>query len=311
MKIKFSDDLSQQEIYAVGTELATVMGYDKDENGKRIYSHPDTQQELVTILNNPVLMTDRYKIMQIADYPKRIATEILQTKAERILEYDWFTMKWNNSNQYPGMWFPSIDTVFLCSCLQQEDFSSAKKIAEIWSWPGFIWKYIKYKHPTVESLLLNDINPSAQKYFEETNQDPQAKFLLQDGKELLNQEKFDFVFCNPPYVPRPKSIDDNPYEWLSLVIHMLTSIKSFLNQWGSLVLALPNLVDEILQPFMDEQEMKIEELWRKEVPLKVSNILMNKERLSYLTEQAWLKEEEKDGYKYRQTIKIIKFTPKQ
>jgi uncharacterized membrane protein YjjP (DUF1212 family) len=66
-----------------------------------VYSYPDTQEELVTILQNPVLMTDLYKIMQIQDISQRIAVEILQTKAERVLEYDGFMMKWSNSNQYP------------------------------------------------------------------------------------------------------------------------------------------------------------------------------------------------------------------
>jgi methylase of polypeptide subunit release factors len=61
-------------------------------------------------------------------------------------------------------------------------------------------------------MVLNDINPSAQKYFEETNEDPQIQFVLEDGKELLKSQKFDLIISNPPYIPRPKSIDDNPYE---------------------------------------------------------------------------------------------------
>jgi hypothetical protein len=77
------------------------MGHDKDTEGKRRYTHPETEEELVAVLKNPVLMTDWYKIMQIQDITKRIAVEILQTKAERILEYDGFSMKWSNASQYP------------------------------------------------------------------------------------------------------------------------------------------------------------------------------------------------------------------
>lgn len=310
MKIEFSKDLSEQKIYAVGIELATVMGQDKDKEGKRIYAHPETQQELVTTLENPILMTDRYKIMQISDYKTRIATEILQSKAERILEYDGFSMKWNNSNQYPWMRFPSIDTVFFCSCLQQIDLSQTKKIIEIWSGPGFIGKYIKHSYPSIEKLILNDINPSALEYFNETNTDPQTQFILKDGKQVLQQETFDLIVSNPPYIPRPQSIDDNPYEGLSLVIDMITNLKNNLNPGGSMILVLPNLAEEVLQPFINSNEIIMEELGSKEVPLKVSNILMNKEWLEYLIQHKGLKQEYKLGYEYWQTIKVYKFSIK-
>jgi hypothetical protein len=75
-----------------------------------------------------------------------------------------------------------------------------------------------------------------------------------------------------------------------------------------MVLVLPNLAEETLKPFLTNPSLKVEELGQKEVPLKVSNILQNKERIKYLTEEKGLKKELKDGYEYWQTIKVMKFS---
>jgi hypothetical protein len=52
-----------------------------------------------------------------------------------------------------------------------------------------------------------------------------------------------------------------------------------------MILVLPNLAQDVLDPVLDNDVIKVEELGAKEVPLKVSNILMNKEWLKYLVDQ--------------------------
>jgi hypothetical protein len=41
-----------------------------------------------------------------------------------------------------------------------------------------------------------------------------------------------------------------------------------------------------------------------EVPMKVFNVLNNKEWLDYLINEKWLKKEMRDGHEYRQTLYI-------
>ena len=308
MKRIFTNDLSEQHIYAEGIELATVMWKDMDADGNRIF-YTGTETELVAVLKNPVLMTDLHKISQIEDYIKKVAVEILYSKAERGVEFDGFSMKWNNSNQYPRMWFPSIDTLFFCSWIRDLDFSDVKRIAEIGSGPGFIGQYVATKSPSLQELWLNDINPSAEKYFGDINEDSRANFVLQDGKEFLQQqETFDVVVCNPPYLPRPKSIDDNAYEGLSLVEYLISNCKSFLTSHGRLFIVLPTFAESSLSHALSHPEIEVKLLGEKEVPLKVSTVLNNPEWMKYLLSK-WLKKEMKQGHEYWQTIKLFQITP--
>ena len=68
------------------------------------------------------------------------------------------------------------------------------------------------KNQNLNKVVLNDINPNAEKYFNDQYIDPRFSFHLGDAKEYMESQKFDIIASNPPYIPRPKSIDDNPYE---------------------------------------------------------------------------------------------------
>ncbi|USN54471.1 MAG: methyltransferase [Candidatus Peribacteria bacterium] len=59
-----------------------------------------------------------------------------------------------------------------------------------------------------------DINPDALLSWEKNIQDERANFVIGDVHEILGEadQVYDLVISNPPYVPRPQSIDDNPYE---------------------------------------------------------------------------------------------------
>jgi hypothetical protein len=71
MKFSFDSNLSHQDIYATGPELAETMSKDRDAEGNRIYEYPYTQEQFVTSIENPVLMTDDYKFFHIKDYIAR------------------------------------------------------------------------------------------------------------------------------------------------------------------------------------------------------------------------------------------------
>lgn len=86
---KFSTDLSTQEIYANGDELALFCGKDRDEKGNKIYTYPETTKELIAVLKNPVLVSDDEAInAQIRDYAKKITARRLINVDKKTTEYD-------------------------------------------------------------------------------------------------------------------------------------------------------------------------------------------------------------------------------
>lgn len=298
---KFAPDLSKDSIYAQGKELATIMAKDKDEHGNRVYTHSKDKTKHVADLPYPVLVTDRYKINQIPDYIQRETVHTLYDSPFITVEYDDVRMDFEK-NRYPGVRSPSIDTLFFCKTLKDGDFKDYSSMIEVGSGPWFIAKYMGEKNPNLEKIVLNDINEHAESYFNDHYVDPRFSFHLGDAKKYMESQKFDIIASNPPYIPRPQSIDDNPYEGLSLPIYLIQNIDKILNDWWKLFLNLSSLSFPIMDEFLNNPDVKVRKLDRMEVPLKVFNVLNNKERLEYLIKEKWLKKEMRDGHEYRQTL---------
>ena len=301
MKFSFNKELSKQEIYATWPELAETMWHDKDENGNRIYSYPHTEEQLVASLDNPVLMTDNEKISKLKDYITKETIRLLLQKPMRIVEYDWTRMEFEQWKYY-WVWSPNIDTLLVCRAIKDLDFDSVKSLIEVWSWPWFIAKYIWNKSANIEEIVMNDINENAKKYFDDTNNDPRAKFVLWDAKRYLEGKHFDLIVCNPPYIPRPNAIEDNAYEWLELLIYLIRNFHK------ELIINVSSLADDIINPVLENCWVNVEVLDEMSVPLKVGNVLNNKERLDFLVNKKWLKKEERDGHFYRQNLRILRLT---
>ncbi len=299
MKFKFDRELKTQEIYATGPELAETMWHDRDEYGNRIYEYPHAQEEFVAKIENPVLMTDDWKFFNINDYKARQTVQLLLRKPMTIVEYDGLGMEFEQG-KYHGVWSPNIDTLLFCRAIKDLDYSNVNSLLEAGSWPGFIAKYIGSKWKNIKRIVMGDINENAKKYFDDSNNDPRAEFILEDIKKYLEWRFFDLIVCNPPYIPRPKAIEDNAYEWLEMLIYLIKNFKK------TLIINVSNLADDIINPILEESWAKIEKLDDMEVPLKVWNVLNNKEWMEYLINEKWLKEDYHDGHLYWQKLRILK-----
>jgi len=129
--------------------------------------------------------------------------------------------------------------------------------------------------------------------------------LVEMGKEIRRRKrKFDIVISNPPYVPRPRSIDDNPYEGIHLLYHLVHEGQKYLNDGGVLITNVSSLAWEII--FKRKPKMKMRILARIRVPLKVNNILNSPTWLSYLKKRG-LRKRMRRGYEYWHTINILAF----
>jgi methylase of polypeptide subunit release factors len=98
----------------------------------------------------------------------------------------------------------------------------------------------------------------------------------------LEDKRFDIIASNPPYIPRQESIDDNAYEGLSLPIYLIQNIDKILTDNGKLFLNLSSLSFPSMQQFLDNPDIIVKQLDSMEVPMKVFNVLNNKEWLDYL-----------------------------
>ncbi|HEY4483281.1 MAG TPA: methyltransferase [Candidatus Paceibacterota bacterium] len=304
MILEFSPELDKQSVYAHGDELASVLALDRDADGNRIYSHDTNSTRHVADIANPVLVTDSYKITSTLPGTVRDTVFTLYSSPLRVTKYDGLELGFIQ-NQYPGVWGPSIDTLLFCKALRMMKLDGVKSAVEIGAGSGFISKYVLHKYPNVEEVALVDINPAAKICWEENLKSDKARFHIQNGQEFLADRTTDLLMCNPPYIPRPKSIDDNPYEGIGLLVHLIQNAKKFLNPGGTLLTNFSSLSRDIVEPEVAKRGLTIETIASMRVPLKVMNVLNNPEWMKYL-EARGLKKENQDGYDYWHTIEIVK-----
>ncbi|HRS42892.1 MAG TPA: methyltransferase [Candidatus Diapherotrites archaeon] len=301
MILKFSKDLKKQEIFANGNELAAILAKDRDEKGNRKYTWPDDVTQHVVTIDNPVLVTDNYRICQF-EPTLRDTIFALYSSPVKITEYNGTRIEFNQ-NKNPGVWGPSIDTLFLCLSLEKIKKENIKSAIEVGSGSGFVSKYIVDQFYNLETIELIDFNPKAIESSKEAINNSKAKYIVGDALKYIKEtnNKYDLVICNPPYIPRPKSVDDNPYEGVELLTKLIGLSDKLLSTNGSLVINLSNLCSK--QPLMDIQKkgFVVLELEKMTVPLKVFNVLNNKEWLEFLLERG-LHKEYKNGYEYWHSI---------
>lgn len=300
MIIEISPDLKSQKIYANGNELASIMGKDRI-NGRRVLTYPLTKKEFVCEFKNPVLLTDSYELGKLPP-TLRDTLFALYNSRPRIVEYDKVSVLWNE--KYKTVWCPSIDTILFAKALRKikKKLKKVKTAIEIGCGSGFLSKYLLEKNKNIKSIVINDLNSDAILCAKDNIQDKRAIFKTGNGLELIKDKKFDLIICNPPYVPRPNSIHDNPYEGVELLNHFLNKAQDYLNPNGILITNISNLCEALV--LKDKPFLKLISLEKMRVPLKVNNILNNKKWLNYL-KKLGLKKDYKRGYEYWQEINIV------
>ena len=306
MIIKFDRNLSTQEIYANGEELASTMGMDRDSEGNKIYTYPETEKILVAKIKNPVLMTDIHKIASMEPSIRDTIMQLLKSNTT-ITEYDGTALKFEQ-NKYPGLWGPNIDTIMMCRALHEVDLSATKLFAEAGAGSGFITKYVLENNESIERALAIDINAYSGKCIENNIQDSRLEFRNEDAKATLENNKIDTLICNPPYILRPNSVEDNAYEGLELFKYLIEKSDSYLSKKGMIISNISSISEKEALEICKNHE--VETLHSMEVPLKVTNIYNNKEWLKFLLGKTGLREEHKHGYPYWHTISAVKITKK-
>ncbi len=308
MLIKLSPDIDSLTVSADGLESTTILGFAEQQ--------PKPVE--VATLDKPVLLTDVHKINQLPSNV-RDAVFALYQSYPRTVEYDGVSVSWSPTN-YPRVWCPSIDTIFLARGLKPY-LGEITSAAEIGTGSGFIIKYILTHAPKLESGVASDINIEAVRCATDALSDEpdrhKISFVLPDSNSssLELSGKFDLIVTNPPYIPRPGANIDNPYEGLNLVYQLSQEAKDMLNPGGQIIMNLSSLAgDEPLSWFTDNG-WNVEALETMRVPLKVNNVTSGVSEES----QRWLKyletkgnleidEGESDGYRFWHTLRLYRIT---
>ena len=306
MFTKISQNLKTQEIWANGVELASIMGHDRNKK-RRILTFPESEKELVHTFKNPVLLTDNYKIGQLKPEIRDTIFSLFSNKP-RIVEYDNVSVRSDES--HINVWCPSIDTILFAKALSKlfNKKNNYQSVLEIGCGSGFLSKYALAKSKTIKSLLIIDINKYAIKCAMDNINDKRALFYTGDGLKKIKNGKFDLMICNPPYVPRQSSIDDNPYEGVSVLNYLIHEGQKHLNKNGVIITNISSLCWDIV--LKQKPTLKMTILEKMEVPLKVNNIMNNKKWLNYLLQKRHLQKKSKKGYNYWQKIYIVKLENK-
>jgi len=316
MLMKISPDLTKQEIWAEGNELVTILGKNRNEKGERIHTRENWEKQLVAEIMNPVILTDINTIVKL-EPTKRDTVFALYQSYPRTVEYDGVSVTWD-PRIHIDVWGPSMDTIVVANAM-----GTAKDVlthdvhtaVEIGCGSGFLGKYVLYKCNNLRKLHLVDINryavKCAQDNVERRHEDQIVSFSKGDGRKLAG-EKYDLAICNAPYVIRPKSICDNPFEGIDLLYDMIVSGKNYLNDRGRLILTTSSLCERIKNKAIKEAReigslASVDVIGTKRMPLKVNSVLNDPEWMTYLYENG-LKRKLENGYEHWHVVSVLKLT---
>ncbi|MCB9359282.1 methyltransferase [Candidatus Woesearchaeota archaeon] len=328
MRMVFDKEMETQEIWAVGNELARWFGHD----GKTArYTLDDSHMEHIVTFHDPVLVTDNALIARLADsrpgpftisnYAKergitgsmlRDSVNRLMEVPRRIIEYDGTVMDFDQSRYDGGtpetqVWGPSYDTLFLCKALGMIDLGNAKNAAELGAGSGFVSMYLMDHLPDLERMVSIDrMALSYQCMLDMKKQGNYNKWdpVAADAMDYLKGKNFDLLVCNPPYIRRPKSIDDNPYEGIGMIADLIENSDELLNDGGRLVINISSLSGDLPYELLDVYGRDFSEVLKKEVPLKVFRVTNDPEWREYLIEHG-LDTQSRRGHDYWQEIKVL------
>lgn len=301
----FEPDLSRVDIFGNGDELAQILGKDRDQKGQRVRSYPETEFIYYASLTNPVLVTDKHKI-SLLDPIKRDTVDALYSRDIKITHYNNTSLRFDE-RKYVDVWGPSIDTLLFCRGLNKIDLDRVYNAIEIGCGSGFITKHVINIANNLKQITAIDLNAYSELCVNDNIDDKRLVSVTGNAVNYISGKKFDLIICNPPYIPRPDSIDDNPYEGVGLLSHLIININRLLTPDGMIVTNISSLCKKIADKAIKISGAKTETLDTMEVPLKVFNVINNPGWIKYL-ETRGLKNESKNGYNLWQTISIKKIT---
>lgn len=305
MRIEISDDLSTLSVFAEGYEQVGILGFNE----------PSSQPVHVLTVDKPLLMTDNHLIGQLPS-SRRDAVFGLYSSFPRTVSFMGTEVSWSPT-EFPRVWCPSIDTVFLAKGLKRFLGEGVRQVAEIGTGSGFLIKFALQHGAAVKRAVATDISIEAIRCAEAAARslDSRAALALlkidSDAPNLGLTGRYDLIFTNPPYIPRPGERHDNPYEGRDLLAKLAVEAKELLTDHGRIVTNISSLAgEEPLDWFVSQGwQVVLHETMR--VPLKVNAVTSalspeSEEWLSYLLDRGVMIEDadEASGYRFWHDLRL-------
>lgn len=236
----------------------------------------------------------------------------------RVTRYQGVSVDWDSCTD-KGVWTTNIDTVVLIDELRKlgifED-ADIKKVVEVGVGGGHISAMLAHKMPWLSALHFTDIIPEALmctlrnlRYV--AGADLMLQPYLGKGIQDLQDEAYDLMVVNPPYIPVAPHIQTDsgdPYRGTGL-IHEI--VKMGLQKSKRVILAVSSTTLVDIKKYADESGMTL--VFRSEsqpVPLKIA--ALDYAWKQWLVQQGGLEERDPEVHSYRywhklHTVEILKF----
>lgn len=305
MELRVSDDLGALEIYAEAVEQETVLGMRVGQD----------EPVLVHTIADPVLMTDTAKIGALPS-GLRDALMSLYQSYPRTVRYDDVAVSWS-PQRYPRVWCPSIDTIFFARALRRH-LPGARAIAEIGTGSGYLTKFALVHGADVRQAVATDISMAALHCASDNVAGVANAAALSlvapqpDAPDLALHGRYDLIFTNPPYIPRPQALADNPYEGLSVLAKLARDADQLLSEDGKILLNISSLSGPEPLSWFTDVGLTVTEQDTMRVPFKINAVTSELSResrawMDYLRGQGRLDEDagERSGYRYWHTLRMF------
>jgi hypothetical protein len=268
---------------------------------------------------DPVLLTDNHLVADLVPHIRDTVFALYQSYP-RTVRYDGVQVSWSPFD-FPRVWCPSIDTVFLARALKR-NLAGVKSFAEIGTGSGFLTKYA-LEHGQLERAVATDINIDAIRCaytaLQECADADKASLLNvnSEAERLGLVGQYDLLLSNPPYVPRPGEAHDNPYEGLDLVAKLAAEGQSLLAPAGKIILNVSSVAGDAWQEWYTREGFVVELKETLRVPLKVNAITSqispeSKAWISFLLERGLLESEadfgDASGYRFWHHLRVFEIT---
>lgn len=307
--ITVANDLSRLDVYAdTPLEQTGILGM----------REPAFEPVGVITDYEPVLLTDNHRIAQAAPHIRDTVFSLYQSYP-RTVRYDDVEVAWSPFD-FPRVWCPSIDTVFLARALKEE-LGGVRTFAEIGTGSGFLTKYaLVHGASTVKRAVATDIAIDAIRCAHAAtaglaNRDKLSLLNIDSNSTLLGLSgTYDLIVSNPPYIPRPNENHDNPYEGLDLIAKLADAAEELLNRDGRILLNVSSVAGDNWQTWFADSGFTVSAGAELRVPLKVNAITCqisneSQDWISYLIDNELVECEsdygDASGYRFWHRLRIF------
>jgi tRNA1(Val) A37 N6-methylase TrmN6 len=313
MRLHINDDLSKLTVLAEGMEQVSILGMNE----------PGPEPVGVVSFKDPVLLTDNVEIGKLVPHV-RDAVFGLYGAYPRTVKYRGTEVSWSPF-EYPRVWCPSIDTIFLARAIERYLDKDVKRVAEIGTGSGFLIKFCLEHAENLERAVATDISIEAIRCAEAATRSTEKHTQLallkidSDAPTLGLTGEFDLIFSNPPYVPRPNENHDNPYEGLDLVAKLAREAGEVLAPGGRVILNLSSLAGDEPLDWFSSEGWRVTPHETLRVPLKVNPITSqcskeSRDWLAYLMDREVISVDPdfgiESGYRFWHYLRIFEMTRK-